>query len=290
VKPAPFTYHAPESIDEAVSILAAHGDDARPLAGGQSLVPILALRLTRVGHLVDLGRVAELRGVERRNGVLAVRAMTTQATVEHSEAVAAAVPLIAKAMPFVGHFQIRNRGTVGGSLTHADPASELPAVALALDAELELRSTRGSRVEQAANFFVGTWTTSMDPDELLLEARFPIWPERFGCAVEEVARRHGDFALTGAVCAVGLDTDGKVERAGVALLGMGSTPVRASDAEEALRGRLPSGGELLEIGELAVRDTEPPDDLHASRRYRRTVGARVVSRALGRAIEEAESD
>jgi carbon-monoxide dehydrogenase medium subunit len=290
VKPAPFTYHAPDSIDEAVSILAVHGDDARPLAGGQSLVPILALRLTRVGHLVDLGRVAELRGAELRNGVLAVRAMTTQTVVEHSESVRSAVPLLTRAMPFVGHFQIRNRGTVGGSITHADPAGELPAVALALDAELELRSTRGTRVELAADFFVGTWTTSIEPDELLVEARFPVWGARSGWAVEEVARRHGDFALTGAVCAVGLDTAGRIHRAGIALLGMGSTPVRALEAEAALRGRSPSGEELLEIGELAVSDTEPPDDLHASRYYRRTVGARVVSRALGRAIEEAGSD
>jgi carbon-monoxide dehydrogenase medium subunit len=193
-------------------------------------------------------------------------------------------------MPFVGHFQIRNRGTVGGSITHADPAGELPAVALALDAELELCSSRGTRVEPAANFFVGTWTTSIRPDELLVEARFPVWSGPSGWAVEEVARRHGDFALTGAVCAIGLDAGGKIERASVALLGMGHTPVRARVAESALLGSWPSGEELLEIGELAVRDTEPPDDLHASRRYRLTVGARVVSRALSHAMEEARHD
>jgi carbon-monoxide dehydrogenase medium subunit len=288
VKPAPFEYHAPETVADAVAVLAAHGDEAKPLAGGQSLVPMLALRLARFEHLVDLNRVEELTGLRRRDGTLVVGAMTRQATLERAEA-AADVPLLTLAAPLIGHFQIRNRGTVGGSLAHADPASELPAVALALDAELEVATTAATRVVPAAEFFVGNWTTALEPDELLVAARFPVWPGRCGFAVEEVARRHGDFALTGAATGVALDRDGRVERAAVALFGMASTPLRAPEAEASLLGRAAAELDLAELGQLAVRDLDPPDDVHASARYRRMVGAHVVARALARALEAAAS-
>jgi carbon-monoxide dehydrogenase medium subunit len=288
VKPAPFEYHAPETVADAVAVLAAHGDEAKPLAGGQSLVPMLALRLARFEHLVDLNRVEELTGLRRRDGTLVVGAMTRQATLERAEA-AADVPLLTLAAPLIGHFQIRNRGTVGGSLAHADPASELPAVALALDAELEVATTAATRVVPAAEFFVGNWTTALEPDELLVAARFPVWPGRCGFAVEEVARRHGDFALTGAATGVALDRDGRVERAAVALFGMASTPLRAPEAEAGLLGRAAAELDLAELGQLAVRDLDPPDDVHASARYRRMVGAHVVARALARALEAAAS-
>ncbi|HEV3450281.1 MAG TPA: FAD binding domain-containing protein [Acidimicrobiia bacterium] len=288
MKPAPFEYHAPETVADAVAVLAAHGDEAKPLAGGQSLVPMLALRLARFEHLVDLNRVEELTGLRRRDGTLVVGAMTRQATLERAEA-AADVPLLTLAAPLIGHFQIRNRGTVGGSLAHADPASELPAVALALDAELEVATTAATRVVPAAEFFVGNWTTALEPDELLVAARFPVWPGRCGFAVEEVARRHGDFALTGAATGVALDRDGRVERAAVALFGMASTPLRAPEAEASLLGRAAAELDLAELGQLAVRDLDPPDDVHASARYRRMVGAHVVARALARALEAAAS-
>jgi carbon-monoxide dehydrogenase medium subunit len=288
VKPAPFEYHAPESVADVVGLLAEHGDEAKPLAGGQSLVPMLALRLTRFEHLIDLNRVSELGRVERDDGTLAVGAMTRQAVIERSEA-AAAVPLLGLAAPLIGHFQIRNRGTVGGSIAHADPAGELPAVALALDAQLEVVSTAGTKQVPASDFFVGTWTTSLDDTELLTTIRFPVWSGRCGFAVDEVARRHGDFALTGAVCAVQLGDGDKVERAAIALIGMGSTPVRASAAEAALTGAAPSDADLGEIGRLAVQDLEPPEDIHASSRYRKSVGAHVVTRALARALQEARS-
>jgi carbon-monoxide dehydrogenase medium subunit len=286
VKPAPFEYHAPETVADAVAVLAAHGDEAKPLAGGQSLVPMLALRLARFEHLVDLNRVEELTGLRRRDGTLVVGAMTRQATLERAEA-AADVPLLTLAAPLIGHFQIRNRGTVGGSLAHADPASELPAVALALDAELEVATTAATRVVPAAEFFVGNWTTALEPDELLVAARFPVWPGRCGFAVEEVARRHGDFALTGAATGVALDRDGRVERAAVALFGMASTPLRAPEAEASLLGRAAAELDLAELGQLAVRDLDPPDDVHASARYRRSVGAHVVQRGLTRALAAA---
>jgi len=166
MKPAPFEYHAPESLSDVTALLSEHGDEGKVLAGGQSLVPMLALRLTRFEHIIDLNRVDDLRGVSRSNGTLTVKAMTTQRTVEHDTAAGEAVPLLAEAIPLIGHFQIRNRGTVGGSIAHADPASELPAVALALDAELEVAGTSGTRRVPASEFFVGTWTTTVGEDEI----------------------------------------------------------------------------------------------------------------------------
>jgi carbon-monoxide dehydrogenase medium subunit len=284
MKPAPFEYHAPESLGDVTALLAEYGDEGKVLAGGQSLVPMLALRLTRFEHIIDLNRVDELRGVSRSNGTLTVKAMTTQRTVEHDAAAGEAVPLLAEAIPLIGHFQIRNRGTVGGSIAHADPASELPAVALALDAELEVAGRDGTRVVPAADFFVGTWTTTVGEDEILSAVRFPVWSGRTGFAVEEVARRSGDFALTGVVAAVELDDAGKVQRAGLSFLGMAPTPVRARAAEAALIGNAPSGSDLDEIGRLAVGDTDPTADVHASAEYRKHVGAHLVVRALDRAM------
>jgi aerobic carbon-monoxide dehydrogenase medium subunit len=288
MKPAPFEYHAPETVDDVVGLLAEHGDEAKPLAGGQSLIPMLALRLARFEHLIDLDRVDALTRLERDNGALVVGSMTRQSTIERAGTAADAVPLLRLAAPLIGHFQIRNRGTVGGSIAHADPAAELPAVALALDAELEIMSASGRRTVPASEFFVGTWMTALGDDELLTAIRFPVWNGRSGFAVEEVARRHGDFALTGAVCGTDLDANGVVQRAVIALFGMGSTPVRASDAEEALTGRAPDEDELAESGQLAVRELDPPDDVHASARYRSAVGARVVARSLARALTAAK--
>ncbi len=286
MKPAPFEYHAPESVADVVGLLAAHGDDAKPLAGGQSLVPMLSLRLARFEHLIDLNRVTELTTVERRDGAVVVGAMTRQAALERPGPTRD-VPLLGQAAPLIGHFQIRNRGTVGGSVAHADPASELPAVTLALDAELHVATPSGPRAVPAAEFFVGNWTTALEPEELLTAISFPVWEGRGGSAVEEVARRHGDFALTGTACAVGLDAGDSIERCAIALFGMGSTPVRAPAAEGALVGRAGDDAELSEAAQLAVQDLDPPDDVHASARYRRSVGAHVVRRGLTRALEEA---
>jgi carbon-monoxide dehydrogenase medium subunit len=287
VKPAPFEYHVPESIDDVVALLAEHGDEAKPLAGGQSLVPMLALRLTRFEHLIDLNRVEALTRVEERDGAVVLGAMTRQVALERNGATA--VPLLGLAAPLIGHFQIRNRGTVGGSIAHADPAAELPAVTLTLDATLEVTSTTGTKDIAAADFFVGTWTTLLEDDELLSAIRFPVWSGRCGFAIEEVARRHGDFALTGAVCAVAIDDNNVVQRAAISLLGMGSTPLRASAAEQALVGSAGDAPALAEIAQLAIADLDPPEDIHASSRYRRSVGAHVVERALAGALQEARS-
>jgi len=286
VKPAAFEYHAPETIDDVVGLLAEHGDEAKPLAGGQSLVPMLALRLARFEHVIDLNGVPALAGIERRNGTVAVGAMTRQAELERSDD-AAAVPLLGLAAPLIGHFQIRNRGTVGGSIAHADPAGELPTVALALDAELDVASTAGTRTVAASELFLGTWETTLAPEELLTRVRFPVWRGRCGFAVDEVARRYGDFALAGVACGVELDAHGTVVRAAIALLGLGSMPSRAGAAEAAIVGHAPSADELSEIGRLAMADLEPPTDIHASGEYRRAVGAHVVTRGLGTALERA---
>jgi carbon-monoxide dehydrogenase medium subunit len=284
MKPAPFEYHAPESLGDVTALLAEHGDEAKVLAGGQSLVPMLALRLTRFEHIIDLNRVDDLRGVERTNGTLTVKSMTRQSTVEHDTAAGEAVPLLAEAIPLIGHFQIRNRGTVGGSSAHADPASELPAVALALDAELEIAGPGGTRRVPASEFFVGTWTTTIGDDEILSAVHFPVWSGRSGFAVEEIARRSGDFALAGVVAAVELDDAGAVLRSAISFLGMAPTPVRARSAEAALNGSLPDATELTEIARLSVTDTEPTADVHASAEYRQHVGAHLVERALDRAL------
>jgi carbon-monoxide dehydrogenase medium subunit len=277
VKPAAFEYHAPETVDEVCALLAEYGDEAKVLAGGQSLVPMLALRLTRFEHLIDVNRVEALAGVGRENGTLVVRAATRQRVMERDGAIAAAVPLLARATPLIGHFQIRNRGTVGGSLAHADPASEYPAVAVALGAELELiRHDAASRRISAEDFFVGTWETLAGPDELLVAARFPVWPDGSGFAIEEVARRHGDFALAGVACAVG------AERAGIAMFGVGSTPLRARAAEEALL----QGAAPVDVAEAAVAGLEPPADVHASSSTRMRIARHLVERAVTRARED----
>jgi aerobic carbon-monoxide dehydrogenase medium subunit len=287
VKPSAFDYHAPSSADDAVELLAGLGDGAKVLAGGQSLIPMLSLRLAAFDHLVDIGRVGDLAGIDVAADAVTVGAGTTQATIGASADLAAAVPLLVRATPLIGHFQIRNRGTLGGSLAHADPAAEYPAVALAMDAEMELLSPRGRRRLAAADFFTGFWSTALEPDELLVRVRFPTWTGRCGSAVREFARRHGDFAVAGAAVAVGLDADDRVERCNISLIGMGSTPVRASGAEAAVVGETAPPA-ASEIGAMAVADLDDiPSDLHGSAEYRRRVGAAMVARAWEDAMTEA---
>jgi carbon-monoxide dehydrogenase medium subunit len=287
MKPSAFDYHAPESIDEAVALLAELGDGAKVLAGGQSLVPMVSLRLAYFDHLVDIGRIDALRGIHGEADAIVIGATTVDAVVEHDPEVAARVPLLSRATPLIGHFQIRNRGTLGGSIAHADPAAEYPAIALALDAELEAVSPRGRRRIPAGVFFDGFWTTTLAPDELLVGVRFPSWRGRTGFAIREFARRFGDFAIAGAVVAVQLDDDDRVARCAIGLLGLGSTPLRATAAEKAVvGGRIDFS--VREIGQLALSElTEVPSDLHGSASYRRRVGAAMVTRAWQEAIEEA---
>ena len=288
MKPAPFEYHAPDTVSEAAHLLAEYRDDAKVLAGGQSLVPMLALRLAVFDHLVDVGRIGEMNGIERRDGALWIGAGTTQSTVGTNTDVSGAVPLLSRATPFIGHFQIRNRGTLGGSIAHADPAGEYPTVALTLDATMEVVSATGSRAIPARDFFESFWTTSMQPDELLAGVTFPIWNGRCGFAVEEFARRHGDFAIAGATVGVELDADDRIRRGAIGLIGLGSTPERAEAAEAAVTGRSIADFDPADVGRLAMAGLQSvPSDLNGSAAYRTRVGAEMVARAWTRACSEA---
>jgi carbon-monoxide dehydrogenase medium subunit len=287
VKAPPFRYRAPESLDEALEVLREHGDEAKVLAGGQSLVPLLALRLAHPGFVVDLNGLADLAGILPRDGGLAVGAMVRERAAERSELVQQRAPLLAEALPLIGHLAIRNRGTVGGSLAHADPAAELPAVALALDAELVARSrARGERTIPAAEFFQGYFTTALEPDEILTEVRFPASGPSTGTCFYEVARRHGDFAMVGAGASLTVQ-DGRISRAAIALIGVSEAAQRARAAEQALSGEAPSTELFSDAAVQATRDLEPVSDLHASSEYRRRVAAVCVRRALEAASRRA---
>jgi carbon-monoxide dehydrogenase medium subunit len=300
VKPAPFEYHAPDSAKEAVDLLAELGDGAKVIAGGQSLVPVLALRLAVFDHLIDIRRIGALRGIEERGDSVWIGAGTTEAEIGRSALIARRVPLLSRATPLIGHFQVRNRGTIGGSLAHADAAAEYPAVAMALDGCVEALSPRGPRTIPAAEFFTGIWTTALEPDELLTGVRFPAATRRQGFAIEEFARRSGDFALAGAAVAVGLDPGGRVSASGIALLGLGATVLRAAAAERAaaetavaetaVAGIAASDIDPAEVGRAAVADLDAvPSDLHGSASYRKKVGAAMVARAWEQAVKEAAS-
>ena len=293
MKPPPFDYVQATTLDEALDALADAGEDAKVLAGGQSLIPLLSLRLARPTSLIDLNRVSELASIDRSNGELRLGAMVRHRAVERSKEAADAVPLLAQAMPLIGHLAIRSRGTVGGSLAHADPAAELPAVATALGATFTARSkAKGERTIGADDFFQGFFTTALEPDEILVDVRFPAAGPRSGAAVEEVARRHGDFAMVGAVAAVTLDpSSDTIADARVALINVAERAVRAGAAEQALAGTAVSASSdaaaFADAADLATRDLDPSGDLHASPAYRRKVAGVCVKRALARATRAA---
>ncbi len=288
MKPAVFEYHAPVTIDEALELLAQLGEDAKPLAGGQSLVPMMNFRLARPPSLVDLNRITELDHVSvEQDGVLRIGSMTRQRALERSGVVASLWPLIAEAIGHIGHVQIRNRGTIGGSLTHADPAAELPAVMVALNAELEVRSRSGQRKLKAGEFFIGHYATALDPTELLVGVRVPPLPPRTGWAFQEVSRRHGDFALAGVVCLLGVDVRGSINRARLAFVGLGPTPIRSTAAEAGLIGQSPGEQLFTEAAATAVRDLDPDSDVHATAAYRRHLGGVLARRGLVQAASRA---
>ncbi|MBP1820292.1 FAD binding domain-containing protein [Mycobacterium sp. OAE908] len=286
MKPAPFDYHCPGELAEAISILQQYGDEAKVLAGGQSLIPLLSLRLSRFDQLVDLQAIEDLRGITTVDDSIRVGAMTPQAAIARNGN-AAAVPLLAKATSHIGHYQIRNRGTVGGSLAHADPAAEYPAVAAALDASLEIAGPNGTRQVSAADFFMSTWVTAVEPEEVLVAAHFPVWSGTTGWAVDEVARRAGDFAMCGAVCGVQLDGD-RLNRVALALFGVGSVPVRARAIEATLTGAAVEDLDLPDIGAQVAATLDPPGDLHATGEQRRSMAKMLVPRVLLAAIDEAK--
>jgi carbon-monoxide dehydrogenase medium subunit len=280
VKPPPFAYDSPETVDETLALLAEHGDDAKVLAGGQSLIPLLALRLARPARLIDVGRLTELQSVST-NGVTRIGAGVRQRVAERSPDLLAAQPLLARALPLIGHVPIRNRGTIGGSVAHADPAAELPAVALLAEATMVARRAGGATREIPADqFFDGFFTTALAPDELLVEVRLPAWPTGAGVSFQEVARRHGDFALVGAGAVVVRDGDGRVTDARLAFTGVASTPVRSASAEAAMQGQAPTADVIGAAAEVAAQDIDPSGDVHATAAYRRHVATVLARRVL----------
>ena len=288
MKPAAFEYFTPATVDEALALLAEHGE-AKPLAGGQSLIPAMNFRLARPAVLVDLNGISELAYVRAESGGVALGAMTRQRAVERSDVVARAAPLLAEAMPSIAHPQIRNRGTIGGSIAHADPSAELPAVMLALDARFRAKSSSGERSIAAGEFFKGMLETALEPGELLVEIAVPPLPASTGSAFLEVARRHGDYAMVGVAVIVTLDPRGRCKEARIGLLSVGDGPVLATEAGKVLAGQTPSGELLRAAGEAAAKyDIDPPSDIHATAAYRRQLVAVLTRRALGRAFERVE--
>jgi carbon-monoxide dehydrogenase medium subunit len=283
MKPPQFDYHAPTTLEEALRLRSECAGDSAVLAGGQSLMPMLNLRLARPAVLIDLRGVAELAGIDERDGGLAIGAMTRQRSAERSDLISARAPLVRQALVHVGHPAIRNRGTVGGSLAHADPAAELPAVAVALDAEFVARSVRGERTIAADDFYVGFLSTALAPDELLVEVRTPP-PRGTATAFVELARRHGDFAVVGVAAALALDGAGVIADARLVFTGVGGLPVRARAAEASLVGAAAGAAAFAAAGELVSGEIEARSDAHASGEYRRRVAGVLARRALEEAI------
>lgn len=287
MKPAPFAYVDPHTLTDTLQALAEHGEEGKLLAGGQSLVPLMNMRLSQPEVIIDLNRVPGLDGIEPRceagRAGVAIGAMTRQQSASANNIVKG-VPLLAQALEWVGHTQIRNRGTVGGSIAHADPAAELPLAFRALDGIATVRSTRGCRQVAASDFFVYAMTPALDADEMLTEIWLPLPPPRTGHAFLEVARRHGDFALVAAAVSITVAEDGTIASATIGIGGAAATPLRATAAERYLAGRHGDEQEFHEAAALAAADTEPTSDVHADARYRAEIAETLVERALAQAF------
>jgi carbon-monoxide dehydrogenase medium subunit len=279
MKPAPFDYYAPATIDEACALLAEAGGGATVLAGGQTLLPLLALRMSQPFILVDINRIEVLKGVTRAGGTTRVGPIVRQNEVIADPTLNRSLPMLVTATSHVGHHQTRNRGTIGGSIALGEPAAELPATAVALAASVDVQSVRGARTLRAEEMYLGPYATALEPDELITSIHFPDWPTDSVPLFCEVARRPGDFALVGLVGSLVID-GGRISRAGIAWFGMGPTPMKARQAESALIGQTIASLDVQRIAELAIADTAPFDDRHATAEYRRTVGRRIFARTL----------
>lgn len=287
MKPAAFDFTAARSLEEALAVLTQYGDEAKVIAGGQTLGPMLNMRLLMPQVLVDVNGIESLAGTRRSDAGLGLGALTRQADLEDEPGLAAHQPLVAAAIPHIAHRAIRNRGTVGGSLVHADPAAEWGALVHALDAELVIAAANGTRSVAPEDFFVGILTTAVEPEELLVEVRLPAWPEGAGWSFLELSRRHGDFALAGVACRLQLDAEQRCTTARLGLIGVGDTPLRARDAEAVLVGER-AGPELFRAtAEAAARGIESMTDLHASADYRRQLTRVLVADALAQAADRA---
>jgi carbon-monoxide dehydrogenase medium subunit len=284
MKPPPFEYEAPTTLDQAISLLDENQFDAKLLAGGQSLMPLLNMRLARPALLIDLARIPGFDYLEDQRDALRIGAMTRQRAVELSPLVRERHPLLHAAIRHIAHPQNRNQGTVGGSLAHADPAAELPALALALDAEVTAVGPGGARKIAASDLFVTYLTTSLEPAEILTEVRWPTLRPRTGWSFTELARRHGDFALAGVIALVTLDNAGRCAEARIVLFGVGSTPIRATEDEQALAGETLGPQHFEHVARVAAEAIEEPlSDVHASAEYRLALAETLTRRALDEA-------
>jgi len=287
MKPPRFDYYDPRSLQEAVKILDAHQDESKVLAGGQSLMPLLNMRLARPKVIVDINRIEALNYLRATNGGLAIGANARQRALQHERLVTDRIPLLRETANYIAHPQIRNRGTVCGSLAHADPAAELPAVAVALDAELVLTGPKSSRTVSSDAFFLSFFTTELQPNEILTEARFPAPPREMAWSILEVSRRHGDFALVGVIAGLSINQERDVvSGARLVYFGVGPTPMRAKEAEQALMGERAEEAGFDSAARIASREIDPSNDIHASAEYRRAVAAVLTRRALKSALQK----
>jgi CO/xanthine dehydrogenase FAD-binding subunit len=287
MKPAPFTYAAPLTLEEALTLLGAHGDAVKLLAGGQSLMPMLNLRLARPQYIVDLNRIPGLDYITERDGTLAVGALTRQRSLERSPSVRQDYPLLYDATILIGHRAIRNRGTVGGSIVHADPAAELPAVLVAHGGSMQVQGPRGTRQIAATDFFRAYLTTALEPDEILTEVRFPRPPAGTGWCFMEESRRHGDFAMVGVAVLLTLDTAQRCAHVAIVLCGVGSTPHQVAAAPALLLGHTVNATRLRDVAQAAVSEIEPESDIHASADFRRHLSMVLIQRAGLQAVARA---
>jgi carbon-monoxide dehydrogenase medium subunit len=289
MKPPAFDYYAPATLDEALALMAEHGGDAKPLAGGQSLIPAMNFRVLQSPILIDLNRLTELDGIRQANGELRIGAMTRQRRVERDPLVLQFAPLLHDTMPYIAHPQIRNRGTIGGSMTHADPAAELPVIAIALNARFRLQSASGERWVRAEDFFLGMFTTALLADELLVEIAFPALPSGAGWSFMEFARRHGDYALMGVAAWITLDERGACHAARLVYLNAGIGPIDARQAAQLLKGQTVSDAAIAAAMSAADAEISPTGNVHCTPEYQRHLARVLTRRALQQATERAQA-
>lgn len=284
MKPAKFTYHAPATLEETFELLERYEDEAKIIAGGQSLIPIMNLRLAQPEHVIDINGISELTGIELQHGRLAIGALTRHSELLESELVRTRCPLLARAASFIGHIAIRNRGTIGGSLVNADPAAEWSLMAILLDAELTIRSPRGERVVRGRDFIQSVYTVDLEFDEILTGVSFPCLEAAEGWSLQQISRRAGDFAIVAVAATVRLDEAGDIDTLRLAVGGMDATPLRLEEIEQGVVGRKPDGGWRSDVSSAAAGCGSPESDMHASADYRRDVCAVLTDRALTEAL------
>jgi aerobic carbon-monoxide dehydrogenase medium subunit len=285
MKLPPFEYSCPTSLSDVVALLAEHGGEAKPLAGGQSLVPMLAFRVAAPAIVIDLRKLKELQQIKISDQGVTLGAMVRWRDILDDARLRSAHPLLVQAISHVAHYQIRNRGTVGGSLAHADPAAEMPGIAVACDAEIIVASKAATRTIAASDFFHGPLMTALEPDEIITEIRLPSWPKRRRFGFAEFARRRGDFATAGVALFYDQDGDGKAESAHIGVIGVADRPLRLAAAENALTGKSADNATVAEVAAAASAAVDPPDDIHGSGAYRRVLLGTLVERALRSAAQ-----